>query len=263
LRRLLPIAIIALAAVAYLVNAQHGAARRAIREALRDELRIVTIENCTLERFGSAHDGGYLLCGNLLEDAEAVYSYGIATEDNWGCAVSRQSGLTIHQYDCFTPHRPTCDGGRFQFHDECVGDTRETRGTEPFDTLPAQIAGNGDGGKRLLIKMDVEGAEWEALSATPDAVLDRIDQFAMELHGTDEARILETVRRLKRTFYLANLNFNNWSCRADLAPLPAWAYQVLWVNKRVAVVDADAPSPGPRSRLNAPDNANGPDCQLN
>ena len=83
----------------------------------------------------------------------------------------------------------------------------------------------------------------------------------MELHGTDEERILDTVRRLKRTFYLVNLNFNNWSCRGDLRPLPAWAYQVLWVNKRVGRVDAAAPIPAARSPLNAPDNPDGPDCQ--
>jgi hypothetical protein len=110
--------------------------------------------------------------------------------------------------------------------------------------------------------MDVEGAEWESLLASPDEVLARIDQFAMELHGIDEPRFLELVRRLKRTFHLANLHFNNWACSADAHPFPAPVYQVLWVNKRIATVDVAAPVPAPPSEHNAPDNPRGPDCQL-
>jgi hypothetical protein len=253
--------LVAAAGAAYLLVSRGDARQRAVREALRDELRTVTLENCTLKRYGSDHDGGYLLCENLLARVESAYSYGIGTEDNWGCDVSRQLEVAVHQYDCFTSHRPACDGGRFVFHDECVGPTKETIESRRFETIAEQIAANGDVGKRLLVKMDVEGAEWEALRATSDAVLDRIDQIAMELHGTDETS-LEVVRRLKESFYLVNLNFNNWACTAETDPLPASAYQVLWVNKRIAVLDPERPSPASRSPENAPDNPNGPDCQL-
>ena len=51
------------------------------------------------------------------------------------------------------------------------------------------------------------------------------------------------LRKLKRNFYLVNLHFNNWSCTPKAAPLPAWAYQVLWVNKRIGVLDPAAPVP--------------------
>ena len=84
----------------------------------------------------------------------------------------------------------------------------------------------------------------------------------MELHGTDEARFVDVVRRLKRQFYLVNLHFNNNGCLPDIAPFPAFAFQVLWVNKRVGIVDPAAPSPGPMSPLNAPDRPDSPDCQL-
>ena len=54
----------------------------------------------------------------------------------------------------------------------------------------------------------------------------------MELHGYDDPKIVEVIRKLKRNFYLVNLHFNNWSCTPKAAPLPAWAYQVHWVNRR-------------------------------
>ena len=239
-----------------------AAQARGIREALLAELKTVTLKNCTLKRYGSANDGGYLMCENLIEGVQSAYSYGINTEDNWGCEVSRQFSVPIHQYDCFTSHRPACEGGTFVFHDECVGPKAETLDGQPFDTLASQIARNGDAGKSLLVKMDIEGAEWDSLMATPDAVLENISQMPMELHGTDDRKILETVRRLKRQFYPVNLHFNNWSCTAETAPLPAPAYQVLWVNKRVGQIDPNGPSPALMSPLNAPDGPNRPDCQL-
>jgi hypothetical protein len=59
-----------------------------------------------------------------------------------------------------------------------------------------------------------------------------------------------------------NLHFNNWSCTPRAAPLPAWAYQTNWVNKRIGVPDPAVPIPAPMSPLNAPDSPTWPDCQL-
>ena len=233
-----------------------------VRKALLDELRTVTLKNCTLRRYGGTDDGGYLMCANLSQGIESAYSYGISLEDNWGCDVSRELKVPIHQYDCFTEERPACEGGQFIFHDECVGPKNETVDGQPFDTIASQIDRNGDTGKRLLVKIDVEGAEWDSLMATPDAVLDRIAQMPMELHGTNDAKFVEVVRRLKQKFYLVNLHFNNFACDASSAPLPAFAFQVLWVNKDVGTIDLTGPSPAQMSPLNVPDNPNRRDCQL-
>jgi len=236
--------------------------QRRIRETLLQELKPVTLANCSLKRFGSAHDGGYLMCENLLAGVEAAYSYGIGGNDEWGCDVSARTGVPVHQYDCFEPPALTCAGGRFLPHAECVGPTSETTEGRVFDTISNQIARNGDTGKRLIIKIDVEGAEWDTLLATPDEVLEPIMQLAMELHGTSDARFLEVLQKLKRIFHLVHLHFNNHSCSTDVAPFPAKAYQVLFVNKRVGTVGAPAPPAVPAQSLDAPDNPEGPDCQL-
>ena len=260
---ILTIAGVALLVLAASYSPQWKAARaRAVRVALFEELKPVALKNCTLKRYGGANDGGYLMCENLIQGIQTAYSYGIDTEDNWGCEVSRQLNVPVHQYDCFTEERPTCHGGMFVFHDECVGPRTEAVDGHRFDTVPNQIARNGDTARRLLVKMDIEGAEWDSLMATPDSVLDRIDQMPMELHGVNERRFLELVRRLKTRFHLVNLHFNNFGCTAEFAPMPTRAYQVLWVNKRVGVLDPDAPVPAPPSPLNAPDDPTQPDCQL-
>ena len=251
------------AAAVVLINARvHQAAGRELREIILAELQPVALKNCTLKRFGSANDGGYLMCENLIAPLDAAYSYGVGTNDDWGCEVSRRYHVPVHEYDCFDPARPTCEGGRFVFHNECIGDRSGYRDSRFFDTLENQISKNGDTGRHVIIKMDIEGGEWESLLTAPDELLASIPQLAMEMHGFDDPKILEALRKLKRNFYLVNLHFNNWSCTRKAAPLPAWAYQGLWVNKRIGIVDPTAPVPAPMSPLNAPDSPTWPDCQL-
>jgi hypothetical protein len=238
-----------------------SAGDREDRQALWNEIRPVALKNCTLRRFGSVYDGGYLMCENLISGIESAYSYGIGTEDNWGCELSRKLGVGIHQYDCFTPHRPACPNGRFVFHNECIGPKVEIIDSHSFGTLANQIAKNGDIGKHLLVKMDVEGAEWESLMATPNELLEKIDQLPMELHGVDKPRFVEVMRKLKQTFYLVSVHFNNHACSNDIDPFSAWAFQVLFVNKRLGVVDPDGPVRQPGSPPDAPDNPAMADCQ--
>jgi hypothetical protein len=233
-----------------------------IRRALLEDLQPVTLQNCTMKRFGSANDGGYVMCENLLQEVKTAYSYGIGGNDDWGCEVSRQLKVPVHQYDCFEPPNLTCNGGQFVPHDECVGPVAETELTRKFDTIESQIARNGDGGRRLLVKMDVEGAEWKSLLATPDEVLATIDQLPMELHGTGDPLFLEVLQKLKRHFYVVHLHFNNWACRPNLAPFPANAFQVLLVNKRIGVPGTPLPGTPPARQFDARDNPKGADCQL-
>jgi hypothetical protein len=153
--------IIALAGAAAVVIgdvARHAAGRK-LRAAILAELQPVALKNCTFKRFGNANDGGYLMCENLVEPLDAAYSYGVGTNDDWGCEVSRRYHVPVHEYDCFDPARPICDGGTFLFHNECVGDRTGYRGSRFFDALENQIRRNGDTGRRPIIKMDIEGAE--------------------------------------------------------------------------------------------------------
>jgi hypothetical protein len=234
---------------------------RQIRQQLLMELRPVTLKNCTIRRFGGTNDGGYLMCDNLLGNVQAAYSYGIGPADDWGCDISQTYGITVHQYDCFIPPVAACPNARSVFHDECIGPKADTIESRIFDTLARQISKNGDAGKPLVVKIDVEGAELDSLLATPDRVFDRIDQLAMEIHGAN-GRFLDLVRKLKRRFHLVHLHFNNQACSVRYRPLPAWAYQVLLVNKRIGVLDRTSPTPTLPNVADAPDYPLGHDCQV-
>ena len=230
-----------------------------IRQMLWDQLQPVTLQNCRLKRFGEPSDGGYLVCGNLLDHVAAGYSYGISGYDGWGCDVATILRVPVHEYDCFDLRAPNC-GGRTVFHGECIGKEEATLDGRPFDTLEHQLASNGHGASRIVMKIDVEGAEWDVFMSSSDEVLDRIDQLIVEFHGTGELRFLKDVQRLERYFHVANLHMNNHACSDKDAPFPAWAYEVLFVSKRLAVGDV-APRTTPFHELDRPNTMSVADCQ--
>jgi hypothetical protein len=239
-----------------------------IRRALFAAVQPVALRNCTLQRFGEANDGGYLMCANLLAAVESGYSYGISGYDQWGCDISTKLGVPLHQYDCFDTRQPACAGGKTVFHAECVAEAKAVADARVFDSLENQLVKNGDRGRQLVIKMDVEGAEWWSLLSTPDDVLRRIDQLTIEFHWIEDpaggwvhdGRYLSLIQRLKEHFHVAHLHFNNHSCVPGLEPFPAWAYEVLFVSKRLAEAEPSAAAPD-RRRLDAPNDPHAPDCQ--
>ena len=233
---------------------------RALRQALFDVLQPVALAKCDLERFGEPHDGGYVLCGNLLRDARAGYSYGINGYDKWGCDVAARITSPVHQYDCFNLTVPVCRNQRTVFHAECVGPAAKVEDGRPFDSIVGHLSKNGDAGRRIVLKMDIEGAEWDSLMATPDDVLRLIDQLAIEFHGRPHDRHLELMQRLRRFFHVAHLHFNNFACVPDIEPFPAWAYEVLFVNKQLDDAGPSRPARGPLP-IDAPNNPDAPDCR--
>jgi hypothetical protein len=235
-------------------------ATRARRQALVAELQPVTLSNCELARVGGSDDGGYVMCRNLLDGITTAYSYGIGGSDDWGCEISATYKVPVHQYDCFNPTVLQCAGGHFKLNSECVGPRTEVIDGRPFDTIANHIARNRDRGKRMAVKMDIEGGEWLSLLATPDEVFDSIVQMPMELHGVDEPEVLEGVLKLKRHFYVLSVHFNNYACDASLAPMAGSAYQVLLVNKRVGKLGAPPPGRPGAERFMEPDWPGHPEC---
>ena len=231
-----------------------------IRQQLFNAVQPIGLANCNFKRFGEDNDGGYLMCANLLEAVQVGYSYGISGYDGWGCDVSTRLDVAVHQYDCFDIGRPVCSKANTRFHEECVSETRRVEEGRLFDTIPNQVAANGDSGKHLVLKIDVEGAEWDALLHTSDDVLQRVDQIAAEFHGIEEERFIAVMNHLQGFFYVAHLHYNNNSCNDWFLPFPAWVYEVLFVSKRLGVPDPAGASVGPHP-LDMPNNPNKPDCQ--
>ena len=168
-----------------------------IRAELFAQVQPIALANCQLKRFGEANDGGYLLCGNLLGSVQAGYSYGISGYDGWGCQISTDLKVKVHQYDSFDLTEPVCAGGATVFHGECVaGKAAVDESGRRFDTPEHQFASNGDASHRLVVKMDVEGAEWDTFLESPAQVFEQIDQLVVEFHGVNRQPFIDALSRL-------------------------------------------------------------------
>lgn len=232
-----------------------------VRIPLFSELRPVSLSNCTVKRFGTPNDGGYLMCENLFGEAQSVYSYGIEGRDEWGCDVSTKYHVPVHQYDCFDTRRPSCPEGQFFFNEECLGDVYAKNENRVFDSLTNQIQKNSDSGKKLVVKMDVEGAEWDSLGSTSDEVLNNIEQLVIEFHGVDNPKYINVIKKLKSIFYVAHIHDNNFECILFSSPFMSGAYEVLFVNKRIGVLDETGSKPRLPHPLDALNNIDHEDCQ--
>jgi hypothetical protein len=130
----------------------------------------------------------------------------------------------------------------------------------PFDTLNNQFAHNGHAATPIVMKIDVEGAEWDSFLLAPDSVFAHIDQLDVEFHHVDDPKYVATMQRLKTFFYVAHVHYNNFSCDPALGPFPSWAFEVLLVNKRIATTDG-SPVPASDGIVDAANNPESPDCQ--
>jgi len=140
-----------------------------------------------LERLGAPFDGGYVTCADAMANAKSALSLGINGVDDWGITVSEDYGLPVNQYDCTNPKRPLCPSTaarcELHFFDECLEDG--SRKMQPAKTLAQMLARPdvavppGD----VMLKMDVESAEWGSFKNADLATLRRFNQIAVEFHG--------------------------------------------------------------------------------
>lgn len=169
-----------------------SAATREFLQALRV---CTTCKN--FERLGEAHDGGYVMCLDGLDDPGLIgmYSYGINGFDGLGMDLAKRYDVPLYEYDCFNPKVPKpCEGCKVEFNFQCITEKGGEKLTDPthemgeYRTLTDQLADHGhsdaaDGS--LLLKIDVEGAEWPIFAAESLKNLKKFRQVVMELHWLD------------------------------------------------------------------------------
>ena len=166
-------------------------------------------EGKELVRIGKEGNGSYMLLDDFNQDMH-VYSFGIdvnTTFDEDIIARTRKAYLYDH----------TISGIAFSHPDVTFFRTGISGIDEPQNdkmSLETLVRNNGDyDSDNLLLKMDVEGAEWEAIKSAPDELMGRFRQIAIEFHEmTDPAKkdlTLEVLRKLNRTHDLVYINSTN------------------------------------------------------
>lgn len=191
-----------------------GEADERLREAVR-LLRPMHLPGARLTRVGGGHDGGYVMVDDL-EPVTGALSVGVGPDVTWDLGVSRR-GIRVVMFDPTVRRLPSkVPGGTF--HRIGISGAADAHG--PYQPLARLVELAGFTGlDDLLLKVDVEGAEWSAFSGLGEGELAPYRQITTELHDLhrladpDRSRdVLAALRLISRTHVPVHLHANNY-CR--------------------------------------------------
>jgi hypothetical protein len=201
------------------------------------------------ERYGEPNDGGYVMCSDGLEKGlVGAFSYGINGFDGWGMAIASQYHIPLHEFDCTNLKQPdVCHGCDVHFHAQCLlnhnGDAKaasqDFEASQPegvgdslkfgdersnnqekfaFKTLTQMFKESGQANAKdrsLLLKIDVEAAEWKIFAEEPVKNLKKFREIVVEYHWLHEVEnhklYLEAVRKIEKAgFSVSHMHGNNY-----------------------------------------------------
>lgn len=149
-----------------------------------DLLRTFRVEGTGFVRLGGENDGGYVMLDSLEPPAVTVaYSFGVGHDVSWDAAVAAR-GVDVLLYDHTVRSLPA-PVPRARFVRQGI------RGAEPLAgcrTLAEILSDNGHSDRTdLVLKLDIEGAEWPVIAEAPERTLGQFAQIAIEFHGMSRA----------------------------------------------------------------------------
>ncbi len=177
---------------------------------LKESLKIKKVKDYPLVRVGLQNrDGGYVML-NDFASGEIAYSFGICNDVSWD-TVMAELGYNIFMYD-HTIERLPYDREEFHFFKEGISGIDEE--AAPLKSLKYYINKNGHiKTKNMILKMDVEGAEWDFLETVDARLLKQFDQIVFEFHEIvqtkREDKIIKLLNKLNKTHQLIHLHGNN------------------------------------------------------
>lgn len=179
---------------------------------LHELLHIAKAENFELVRIGHDNDGGYIMLDDFSSGDKIAYSFGIGSNVTWDKDIASR-GYDVFMYD-HTIDKLPARNSRFHFFRKGIADS-ETH-DEDLDTLENFIRHNHHWNKHdMILKMDVEGAEWGFLEMVGSETLSQFRQIILEFHGVNNPglcdRLPNILRKINTTHQLIHIHGQNSS----------------------------------------------------
>ncbi len=175
--------------------------------AYRRAMPLYDYPESNMIRVGNEFDGGYIMDSNL-SITKIAYSIGIDKDVSWDEDMAKR-GYEVFQYDHTIDALPKILP-QFHWKKQGIGET-DTADFRRLDTMLSDNSHKNLSG--MLLKMDVEGAEWASLDAVDIHVLEQFDQIVMEIHDLTDMqqskRILRVLKKLSEAFYMIHIHGNN------------------------------------------------------
>lgn len=179
-------------------------------------------DDIPFKRFGNEHDGGYVML-NDINNKKVAYSFGINNDVSLELDLA-SLGLDIYLYDHTIEKLPE-ENRKFHFFKTGIAD-KDGKDGKPLKTMQTLLKENGHENENgMILKMDVEGYEWEVFKQISTDVLSKFDQIVLELHWllysesgypdiSDlefEELVLTALNNLNQTHQLVHLHANNYA----------------------------------------------------
>lgn len=211
-------------------------------------------------RVGKSNDGGYIMFEPLSRE-KIAYSIGISDDVSWDLDMAVR-GYQIFQYDHTIDALPE---ENVNFHWKKIGLGKNDH--DDIRSLESILSENGHQGiSGMVLKMDIEGAEWEVINSCPEELFKMFDQIVFELHDLANTRkreeVLSALRILNKTHFVAHVHGNNFSatqfCGDQILPN---ILEITFLSREAYCIDSKSKEYLPLS-IDAPNRADAPDIQL-
>ena len=199
-------------------------------------------------RFGSPNDGGYIMLDDF-DRITAAFSFGIEQNADWDVSIADR-GLPVYQFDDFIEASPVIRP------DLMFTKARIVPHPAPDGaTIEQLVERHGTPGlPSLVLKIDIEHAEWAVFEATSEHALSCFAQIVGEFHGFDLmfdqnwiANAQHVFAKLTRQFAVVHVHANNYTPLYNIANIPVPAVlEITFANRsRYRLEPADEIFPGP------------------
>ena len=182
-------------------------------------------------RVGRDHDGGYVMQKPFSVN-KIAYSIGISQDVSWDLDMAAD-GYQVYQYDHTIKGLPEENAA---FHWKKIGITGEEE-TPELKNLTTLLRDNGHAdASGMVLKIDVEGYEWNVFAGLTEKTLLQFDQIVAELHNMTaeedrelKIRALENLSKTHKAVHIHANNFGAVDYCGDLI-MPD-TLEVTWVRK--------------------------------
>ena len=175
---------------------------------------------------GNERDGGYVLLDVPDHVGCDVVSFGVGADSSFELEMARR-GSRVFIYD-HTVSGPVGAHSNFYFKREGIcGDNERAPHLKTLSEHAAEIPGLKDG---AILKMDVEGAEWDTFATAPKEVISAFDQIVLEVHWLQHLfhppfayPVIAALAALNESHTLYHVHSNNF-CKmhiVDDMPVPS------------------------------------------
>jgi hypothetical protein len=202
---------------------------------LRSLLKTQDVVGKSMIRVGKDFDGGYIMVNHKLENS-ICYSLGISDDDSWDRDMAKL-GCQVYQYDHTIEKFPS---EHPNFHSFKIGICAADSDAQNLYTIPNLLIKNNHTLERdLILKMDIEGHEWDIFEQMSEDVLSQFSQIIVEMHHFLDAhhfhaadKYIKILSKLGILHQIVHIHANNCGLFGLVNGVPlADTFEITWVRK--------------------------------